>query len=331
MRGRGTCSAAFDADWLTPRRARKAVYAPSRQQPVLDAQTAARHAVAGRAVAAVQPARQPEEGAALGGQPLRMDGGLQHGREELLEQRDQPVGGQALFGGTGEDQLGLGEEFEMVLTGQREPAALPAHQMPYDGLAQYRDLLGLQRDRASEADIGEVALGEGELLLDEEGPAVGRAPGGQLYARQLGDLAGGEGARRCPGKERCGRVARLALPPRGRARARRTGRRRHRSRPGVRPVPPGRRGRGRRRSRGTADTRRSPPASRCCGPRPARRTGVSAPWPPGSPARRTRRRRPPRARRGRRRPGSARSRRRTGRARSPAPGTAGLSPHGTGR
>ena len=67
---------------------------PGRQQPVLHAEAAARRAVAGRAVTPVQPARRRKKARRLAGQPRRVRGGLQHGREELLEQRARPVLGQ---------------------------------------------------------------------------------------------------------------------------------------------------------------------------------------------------------------------------------------------
>lgn len=92
-----------------------------------------------------------------------MGGRLQYGGEELLEQRPEPGLRQPLLDGPRQHELGLVEQLEVVLPGQVQPVALPPQQMPYDDLAQHRQALGAQHDQATEADIGEVTVGEGEL------------------------------------------------------------------------------------------------------------------------------------------------------------------------
>jgi hypothetical protein len=184
-----------------------------RQQPVLHPQTPARRTEIGGPVTAVEPPRPAEEGAVPGGEPFGPGGGLQHHGEELLEQRLRPLGRQALR--RAEHQLHLVEELMVVLARQVEPAALPAQQMPYDHRAQHRDPLGGDGDQAAPAQVREPALGEGELVVGEEGAAVGRAPRRELNAGQLRCLGGGEGARRGLREQRGRRVGGLALPPRG--------------------------------------------------------------------------------------------------------------------
>ncbi len=184
-----------------------------RQQPVLQAQAAARRAVPRGPVRPVQPAGPAEERPVPRGQPLRPGRRLQHMHEQLIEECPGPRGGQPRPGGPGQHQLHLVQQGVLVRSGQVEPAALPAQPVPYDDLAQCRDPPGGERGQPAPSEVREVAVGEGEFVLEEEGAPVDGAPRRELHTRQLGEPLRREGALRCPRQQRGGRVRRLALPP----------------------------------------------------------------------------------------------------------------------
>ena len=189
---------------------------PRRQQPVLHPETPARPAQTRRAVPPVQLPRPAEEGPPPASrQSGRVRGRLEDGTEELLEQRPRPLGGHLQLSRPGQQLLHTVEQFGVVLARKVQPATLPPQQMPYDDRAQHRDPGGVQGGQAAEAEVGEVALGEDQSVLGEEGAPVDGAPRGQLDAGQLRCLDGGERALRGLRQQRGGRVGRLALPPGG--------------------------------------------------------------------------------------------------------------------